>query len=843
MALTRPALARRHGRRAALVAVGLGVLALHGVLRAEQERSSPAVRPLAFAKGRLVVPLGLPAPWVPPSNPMSEAKVELGGRLFLDRRLSRDGTKGCVDCHDPDKGFADGRPTALGVRGQVGHRNVPTLLNAAVYPALLWDGRAVSLEAQAEGPLLAPTELDMTEDLLVERVASDPAYAPAFRAAFGSETVSLRRVAQALAAFQRTLLAADSPFDRFWFGGDEAALSVEARRGHELFRTKGACASCHVVGPSDAAFTDFGFHATGTVAEGATDLGRFNVTGLDDDRGRFRTPSLRNVALTAPYFHDGSAATLLDVVEHYDRGGRRVAGRAPEISPLRLSADEKADLVAFLESLTSPAAPTRRETLRETPPAGPAASPSPLDAPDAETTDPGALRLAAEAALETDPSDAKAWRALLEAVGRLADADLLADAMERAEGSGVAGLSRALGRAHLRRARFATPADAADLAEAEGRLAGADGPEGPAREALDLAWVRHLRGDVAGALLAYERAMLDDEATGDRAWRGVESLLHGDDVRLRTVAETLAARHPTCGPAVRAHAASLERTSAGAGAAALRRAGTLLATSPRTQTMLAGLLRRGADEAAAHLEALALERRALELAGADAEVLDAIQGLWRAERPLASVADVEAWLGDAHALLRALRRGRPSDADRALTYRNDLAFRLRDVVAAFAWRGEGRTQGLASGAPAAARRWLDQVVAWYEEAVALVPEDAASQPFHRRWLFAGVLNDAGLMRHYWVDVQDLPRAQAHYLRAFDLTDGAYVDTYHYNLQYLFGLERPGQEDLWLALARRAARAVLKEDGAGGFVPDEGKREAARRDAEALERRRAAAAPR
>jgi len=314
------------------------------------------IRLSAWRNGRLEVPRGLPSPWVPPSNPLTDAKVALGRTLFFDRTMSRDGTKGCIDCHEPEKGYGDALPTAVGVRGQVGARNVPSLLNAAIYPALFWDGRAVSLEAQAEGPLLAPTELDMTEELLVARISAAVAYAPLFTAAFGSPTVTLRRIGHALAAFQRTLLAADSPFDRFWFGGDAKALSASARRGHDLFVGKAACAGCHTVGPGDAAFTDFGFHVTGTVVDGATDLGRSMVTGDPADLGRFRTPTLRNVALTAPYFHDGSARTLADVVEHYDRGGTKVAGRAPEISPLHLSPAEQADLVAFLEALTSPAA-------------------------------------------------------------------------------------------------------------------------------------------------------------------------------------------------------------------------------------------------------------------------------------------------------------------------------------------------------------------------------------------------------------------------------------------------------------------------------------------------------
>jgi cytochrome c peroxidase len=282
---------------------------------------------------------------------MTPEKVALGRRLFFDKSLSRDRSKSCAVCHVPGSCFTDERATALGVRDQVGPRNTPTLVNAALYPALFWDGRAVSLEAQVEGPILAATELDMTEEMVLERVREDAEYPPLFRAAFGSPEVTLRRVGHALSSFERTLLAADSPFDRWWFGGDEAAATAEAKRGFDLFRTKG-CASCHKVGPSDAVFSDFGFHATG--AGTSDDPGRFAVTGKEEDRGRFRTPSLRNVAATAPYFHDGSAATLADAIEHYDRGGGEGRRKEPEILPLRLSKAEKADLEAFLRSLTSP---------------------------------------------------------------------------------------------------------------------------------------------------------------------------------------------------------------------------------------------------------------------------------------------------------------------------------------------------------------------------------------------------------------------------------------------------------------------------------------------------------
>lgn len=371
MEVSRPS--SRTVRLAAATALALGVGA---ALRAFAEAPAPVDLPSAWKDGRLEVPRGLPSPWVPPSNPMTEEKIALGRRLFTDRAMSRDRSKACVDCHLPEHALTDGRATAVGVREQVGTRNVPSLWNAAIYPSLFWDGRAVSLEAQAEGPLLAPTELDMTEDLLVERIASDATYAPYFEKAFGTPTVTLRRIAYALSSFERTLLAADSPFDRWWFNRQENAMPAPARRGYLLFRTKGGCASCHSIRPAEASFSDYEFHATGTVSEGATDLGRFAVTGREDDRGRFRTPSLRNVARTGPYFHDGSAATLSDVLDHYDRGGKEVAGKKPEIGPLHLSAQEKADLLAFLEALSSPTVDATC-VAKPAPAAGSSAAPAP----------------------------------------------------------------------------------------------------------------------------------------------------------------------------------------------------------------------------------------------------------------------------------------------------------------------------------------------------------------------------------------------------------------------------------------------------------------------------------
>ena len=318
----------------------------------------PAARlPSAWKDGALAVPKGLPAPWVPPSNPVTPEKVALGKRLFFEKQMSRDGTKSCAHCHDPALALTDGRATALGVRDQVGPRNVPSLLNAAMYPALFWDGRAVSLEAQAEGPILAATELDMTEELLVERVKAIEAYKPLFVAAFGTDTVTLRRMAYALASFERTLLSEETPFDRWWFGKDEAAIGPAEKRGYTVFRVKGGCATCHSIRPTEASFSDFGYHATSAGADGDVDPGRFAVTGCAEDKGRFRTPTLRNVALTGPWFHDGSATTLREAIDHYDRGGKEGRPKEPEIRPLHLTEEEKQDLEAFLKSLSSPGIP------------------------------------------------------------------------------------------------------------------------------------------------------------------------------------------------------------------------------------------------------------------------------------------------------------------------------------------------------------------------------------------------------------------------------------------------------------------------------------------------------
>jgi cytochrome c peroxidase len=252
-------------------------------------------------------------------------------------------------------GFADGRPVAIGVAGKKGIRNSPTVLNAVYHATQFLDGRVDSLEEQASGPVTNPVEMANTLTAVEHMLNADPGYRSEFERAFGPGDITFEKAAKAIAAFERTLVCGDSPFDRFRFGGEETALSEEARRGWEVFRDpgKGNCTICHLVGVRTAPLTDGLFHNTGA---GLDDLGRYNVTGKERDRGAFKTPTLRNVALTAPYMHDGSLATLRAVIDFYALGGTPNPHLDPDIRPLPLSEQDRLDLVAFLKSLTSLAA-------------------------------------------------------------------------------------------------------------------------------------------------------------------------------------------------------------------------------------------------------------------------------------------------------------------------------------------------------------------------------------------------------------------------------------------------------------------------------------------------------
>ena len=290
----------------------------------------------------------LPKVRIPSHNLQYDAKVELGKLLFFDPRLSKNNSVSCAFCHVPAAGFADPRQFSLGVGGKQGGRNAPPVLNAAYSHLQFWDGRASSLEEQALGPIQNPIEMAETLTGVVKKLSKIKGYQARFRAVFGQD-VSPDGIAKAIAAFERTLISTNSPFDKF-IAGDRGALSAGAQRGLELFQGKARCVLCHN-GPN---FTDGKFHNLGVPQVGPLkeDLGRYNVTKRDADRGAFKTPTLRSVALTAPYMHTGGFKTLEEVVEFYNKGGEAVPGKDAFMSQLNLAEQEKKDLVEFLNSLT-----------------------------------------------------------------------------------------------------------------------------------------------------------------------------------------------------------------------------------------------------------------------------------------------------------------------------------------------------------------------------------------------------------------------------------------------------------------------------------------------------------
>jgi cytochrome c peroxidase len=325
------------------------------------------------------LPRGLPADlWevlVPPDNPVTPEKVALGRQLYFDKRLSLDGTISCASCHDPAQGFADGRRVSDGIGGRKGARNAPTVLNAMFNEFQFWDGRAASLEEQAKGPMTNPVEMGFASHAdLVLGLRATRVYDAEFQKIFGRE-MNIEDVVAAIAAFERTVVSGDSDFDRF-MAGDNAALSESAQRGWDLWNGKARCNTCHPFGDATPNFSDNKFHNIGVAAKeldftslarqaaavadpaqlafhpGHTELGRYVVTRQPKDIGAFKTPGLRDVALTAPYMHDGSEATLVDVVSFYDRGGEPNPYLDGGIVPLKLTEQEKKDLVAFMESLT-----------------------------------------------------------------------------------------------------------------------------------------------------------------------------------------------------------------------------------------------------------------------------------------------------------------------------------------------------------------------------------------------------------------------------------------------------------------------------------------------------------
>jgi cytochrome c peroxidase len=355
---------------------------------AQQAPPIPPAGPHADPKSlrQFGVPVEATCAAAPSENPQTPEKIALGEKLFFDGRLSVDGTVACSTCHDPARAFTDGRPVSIGVKGRVGQRNAPTILNALYNKAQFWDGRAKTLEEQAGFPIVNPSEMGQpTLDSAVARIAAVHEYNQAFHAAFGHQ-VNSTDLLRAIASYERSQFSFDSPFDHF-IAGSKNAISDSAERGWELFNTKARCKKCHALTEEKrdpTYFTDNDFHNIGigiirhnVVAEACNAekeidsrklidvdraaiqsdmsvLGRFLITKKDADIASFKTPNLRNVLITAPYFHDGSQATLWDVLDHYNKGdGVKDPWLDEDMQPLALSESEIDDVVAFLATLTS----------------------------------------------------------------------------------------------------------------------------------------------------------------------------------------------------------------------------------------------------------------------------------------------------------------------------------------------------------------------------------------------------------------------------------------------------------------------------------------------------------
>ena len=295
----------------------------------------------------ITIPKGLPQIRFPKDNVPTTEKIELGKQLYFDKRLSSDNTISCASCHDPAKGFSNAEQFATGVGGKKGGRNSPTVLNTAYNKFQFWDGRAGSLEEQALGPIQNPIEMNMKLEDVVKKLNGIKGYKDQFQKVFGTDVTS-EGIALAIASYERTVLSGNAPYDLFQ-AGDQKALSESAQRGLKLFKSKAACASCHS-GPN---FTDNGFHNIG-LKDNNKDAGRKAVSKLEGDTGTFKTPTLREIAKTAPYMHDGSMKTLEEVMKHYNQGGIDNPYLDEEIFPLKLTDEEVKDLITFLkEGLSS----------------------------------------------------------------------------------------------------------------------------------------------------------------------------------------------------------------------------------------------------------------------------------------------------------------------------------------------------------------------------------------------------------------------------------------------------------------------------------------------------------
>ena len=375
----------------ACVAVLMIILCVGAANKSTKTAAQPPIPKAGpLAQPRSPQQVGLPVDQtraaIPPDNPQTPEKIALGQKLFFDGRLSADGTVACASCHNPERAFTDGKPTSIGIHGRVGQRNAPTILNALYNKTQFWDGRAKTLEDQAALPIVNPIEMGQPNlNAAVTRLASSDEYKQAFQRVFG-RPINGQDLVRAIASYERTLVSFNSPFDRF-IAGDKNAIDDAAKRGWELFNTRARCNKCHALTEDKrdvTFFTDNDFHNIGigiirhnvsALARQAeqlvnsgdaaavdraalqTDmsaLGRFLITKKEPDIASFKTPDVRNVLVTGPYFHDGSQVTLWDVMDHYNKGdGLQNPWLDEDIQPLALTEKEIDDVVAFLASLTS----------------------------------------------------------------------------------------------------------------------------------------------------------------------------------------------------------------------------------------------------------------------------------------------------------------------------------------------------------------------------------------------------------------------------------------------------------------------------------------------------------
>jgi cytochrome c peroxidase len=365
--------------------LGTGALLIAAMLKPP---SIPQAGPLGLPKSlqQVGAPADVTRAAIPPDNPQTPEKIAVGQKLFFDGRLSVDGTVACSTCHDPARAFTDGRPTSIGIKGRVGERNAPTILNALYNKTQFWDGRVRTLEEQAELPIINPSEMGQPSlEAAVAKVAAIGEYRRAFLRVFNRPPTG-PDLLRAIASYERTQLSFDAPFDHF-IAGDQNVIDDAAKRGWELFNTRGRCNKCHALSETKrdvTFFTDHDFHNIGigilrhnvvalagqagqiissgdaaaidraAIQTDFTALGRFLITKRERDIAAFKTPGLRNVLVTGPYFHDGSQETLWDVMDHYNKGdGLQNPYLDEDIEPLALTEGEIDDVVAFLASLTS----------------------------------------------------------------------------------------------------------------------------------------------------------------------------------------------------------------------------------------------------------------------------------------------------------------------------------------------------------------------------------------------------------------------------------------------------------------------------------------------------------